>query len=46
MISVENVQQAAKMIKGKVIRTPLVYSPSLSKIFEGENSPQAEKGGL
>ena len=36
MISVENVQQAAKMIKGKVIRTPLVYSPSLSKIFEGE----------
>jgi len=36
MISVENVQLAAKMIKGKVIRTPLVYSPSLSKIFEGE----------
>jgi len=36
MISIENVQQAAKMIKGKVIRTPLVYSPSLSKMFEGE----------
>jgi threonine dehydratase len=36
MISIENVQQAAKMIKGKVIRTPLVYSHSLSKMFEGE----------
>ncbi len=36
MISVENVQQAAKMIKGKVIRTPLVYSSSLSRMFEGE----------
>jgi threonine dehydratase len=36
MISIENVQQAAKMIKGKVIKTPLVYSPSLSKMFEGE----------
>jgi len=36
MISIENVQQAAKMIKGTVIKTPLVYSPSLSKMFEGE----------
>ncbi len=36
MISIENVRQAAKMIKGKVIKTPLVYSPSLSKMFEGE----------
>jgi threonine dehydratase len=36
MISIDNVQQAAKMIKGKVIKTPLVYSPSLSKMFEGE----------
>jgi len=36
MISIENVQQAAKMIKGKVIKTPLVYSPSLSKMFGGE----------
>ena len=36
MISIENVQQAAEMIKGKVIKTPLVYSPSLSKMFDGE----------
>ncbi len=36
MISIENVQQAAKMIKGAVIKTPLVYSPSLSKMFDGE----------
>jgi threonine dehydratase len=36
MISIENVQQAAKMIKGTVIKTPLVYSPSLSKMFDGE----------
>jgi len=36
MISVEHVHQAAKMIKGTVIKTPLVYSPSLSKMFEGE----------
>ena len=36
MISIENVQQAAKMIKGTVIKTPLVYSPSLSKMFEGK----------
>ncbi|MBE9530266.1 MAG: threonine ammonia-lyase [Proteobacteria bacterium] len=36
MISIENVRQAAKMIKGKVIKTPLVYSPSLSRMFEGE----------
>jgi threonine dehydratase len=36
MISIENVQQAAKMIKGTVIKTPLVYSPSLSKMFGGE----------
>lgn len=36
MISIENVQQAAKMIKGTVIKTPLVYSSSLSKMFDGE----------
>ena len=36
MISLENVQEAAKSIKGKVIRTPLVFSPSLSKMFGGE----------
>ncbi|MGD2030501.1 MAG: threonine ammonia-lyase [Desulfobacterales bacterium] len=36
MISTESVRQAAQMIKGKVIKTPLVYSPSLSKMFGGE----------
>ena len=36
MISIESVQEAAKSIKGKVIRTPLVSSPSLSKMFGGE----------
>ena len=36
MISIESVQEAAKLIKGKVIRSPLVSSPSLSKMFGGE----------
>jgi len=36
MISIEKVKQAANLIKGKVIRTPLVYSPSLSHMFGGE----------
>ena len=36
MISVEKIKHAAKMIKGKVIRTPLIYSPSLSEMFGGE----------
>ncbi len=36
MISIEKVKQAANMIKGKVIRTPLVYSSSLSHMFGGE----------
>ena len=36
MISIENIQQAAKMIKRTVIKTPLIYSPSLSQMFDGE----------
>jgi threonine dehydratase len=36
MISVDKVKHAAKMMKGKVIRTPLIYSPSLSEMFGGE----------
>ena len=36
MISIEKVQHAAKMLKGKVIRTPLIHSPSLSQLFGGE----------
>jgi threonine dehydratase len=36
MISVDKVQEAARMLKGKVIRTPLIHSPSLSEMFGGE----------
>ncbi len=36
MISMAKVRQAAKMIHGKVFRTPLVYSPALSQMFGGE----------
>lgn len=36
MISIENIKQAADLIKRKVIRTPLVYSPFLSHMFGGE----------
>jgi threonine dehydratase len=36
MIPIENVQQAAKMIKDRVIRTPLVHSPSFSRMFGTE----------
>ena len=36
MISIQNVRQAAKLIKGKVLKTPLVHSPSLSRMFGGE----------
>jgi len=36
MITVKKIIDAAKMIKGKIIRTPLVHSPSLSRMFGGE----------
>jgi threonine dehydratase len=36
MISIENVQQAATLIKGTVVKTPLMHSPSFSKMFGGE----------
>jgi len=36
MITVKKILDAAKMIKGKIIRTPLVHSPSLSRMFGGE----------
>lgn len=36
MISIEKIKQAADLIKRKVIRTPLVYSPFLSHMFGGE----------
>ena len=36
MIPVEKVRDAAKAIFGKVIKTPLVYSPTLSHMFGGE----------
>ncbi|MBN1930156.1 MAG: threonine ammonia-lyase [Desulfobacterales bacterium] len=36
MICLENIKQAAKIISNKIIRTPLVYSPTLSRLFEAE----------
>ncbi len=33
MIDIQKIVNAAKMIKGKVIRTPLVHSPSFSRMF-------------
>nr|MBC8361033.1 pyridoxal-phosphate dependent enzyme [Candidatus Desulfatibia profunda] len=36
MIAIEKFKNAAKMIKGRVIRTPLVHSSSLSRMFGGE----------
>jgi len=36
MINLKNVQEAAKMIRDTVIRTPLVYSPTFSRIFGAE----------
>jgi len=34
MIPLEEAHKTARIIKGKVIRTPLIYSPTLSKRFE------------
>lgn len=34
MISLENIHKAADMIRQKVLRTPLVYSPTISKKFD------------
>jgi len=36
MISIEKIQDAARMLKGKIIRTPMIHSPSLSQMFGGE----------
>jgi len=36
MLSLKNIQEAAKMIRDTVIRTPLVYSPTFSRIFGAE----------
>jgi threonine dehydratase len=36
MISMEKFRQAAKLLEGKVIRTPLVYSSTLSRMFDAE----------
>ncbi len=34
MISLDTIQSAAELIRDKIIRTPLVYSPSLSRRFD------------
>ena len=36
MITIETIQDAAKIIKDKVIRTPLVHSPTFSRMFNAE----------
>lgn len=36
MISLENFQQAAEIIGDKVFKTPLVFSPTLSRMFGGK----------
>jgi len=36
MIPLNNFQKAAEIIKDKIIRTPLVYSPTLSRMFGGK----------
>ena len=36
MVTLEKIQQASEFIKDKVIRTPLIYSPALSRMFGGE----------
>jgi threonine dehydratase len=36
LISIQNIQEAAESIQGKVLRTPLISSPSLSRMFGGE----------
>ncbi len=34
MISLDTIQSAAELIRDKIIRTPLIYSPSLSRRFD------------
>lgn len=36
MISLEKIEQASQLIKENVIRTPLLHSPALSRIFGGD----------
>ena len=36
MIALKGVQNAAKILKERIIRTPLIHSPSLSRMFGGE----------
>jgi threonine dehydratase len=36
LISIDEIQKAAASLKNSILRTPLVHSPSLSRIFGGE----------
>jgi threonine dehydratase len=36
MVTLEKIQQAAALIQDKVIQTPLIHSPALSRMFGGE----------
>ena len=36
MISLEDIQRAAEVLRGKIIRTPLIYSPTFSRVSGAE----------
>lgn len=36
MVSIEQIQKAADLIRPHIIETPLIYAPSLSRMFEAE----------
>ena len=48
MIPLDDIRKAAEIINGKIIRTPLVFSPTLSRRFEGNiylKLENLQKGG-
>lgn len=48
MVSLEDIQKAAELIKGRVLRTPLIYSPTFSKMTGAEvylKLENLQKGG-
>ena len=48
MVSLDDIQKAAELIKGRVLRTPLIYSPTFSKMTGTEvylKLENLQKGG-
>lgn len=48
MVSLDGIQKAAELIKGRVLRTPLIYSPTFSKMTGSEvylKLENLQKGG-